>query len=245
MRIRVGSAIAAIVSLASCSPALAAQSPAAPAAQAASPFDQVTAFHAAFGGPEPASHAVRSSDGSIASAEFKPEGMVELGSGVLALVSAGTVAGACHPCSGALAVHYLRRSPTGFEVLGEWFDLAEVGEFGAAPEWKLRTDLFDYPALLATFEGGGQGCFVDGGDLIELTPQGPITRAHNVVLGSSNAAMLPTHIVEQRGSILPREKGQAFVVRYTGTHSEDVRWARMEGNDEFQPSSRKSPNACG
>lgn len=150
-----------------------------------SPLDMLTAFKAAFHAVAPASVDVsdatgypQSSDGTppgVTALQFEPAKLFEISPGLFVLISKGTNPGACHACAGGLlAVHYLKKDGTSFEVLTKSPPLGPRGAFGAAPDFAIRTDLFPAPApaLVVTAGDGGMGCDFTNAEVYELAPAG-------------------------------------------------------------------------
>lgn len=159
---------------------------------------------------------------------FRPQSVTWIGDRAV-LISAGRTDD-CHACSGTLAVHYLQPVDAGFVVLGAWPKAAMGASFGAPPSWTLRSDIASNPVIQA--EGGGtfQGYTCSVGQLVELTPNGPVTIADGLTLGYSNAGAaidgMPVRSFE--GKIVAGEKDQSFTVAYQGAEKATVTY-RHEG----------------
>lgn len=138
---------------------------------------------------------------------------------------------AAHVDSGALAIHYLKRTPTGFERTGAWPEFVWDGSFGNAPSWEPRTDLTTEPALLMTGGGVWQGYSCQWTSLIELAPQGPVIRTDSFPTGYSNggAVLDPKDEENMTATVAAGQKGRSFVVRYSGDRSANVTYSLKAG----------------
>src|SRR5437588_540717 len=74
------------------------------------------AFEAAFGKPAPYETIDDSGDHVV----YRPQALVALKPGVVALISKREIPGGCKACAGGLAVNYLATGPDGFSRLGAW-----------------------------------------------------------------------------------------------------------------------------
>ena len=206
----------------------------APAVAAAAPavehLDQKTletmAFRAAWGAPPPVTHASSTKDTGNVSITYAAGKLTPLGGDRYAFISDGK-GGESHVEGGALAIHYLKRTATGFERIGAWPEFLLDGTFGAPPEWTVRTDLTAAPAILTDSGGTWQGYTCTWSNVIELAPDGPVIRADTIPVGydSSGAAVDAKDAEEMEATIAPGEKGRSFVVRYTGDRKADVTYA--------------------
>ena len=135
-------------------------------------------------------------------------------------------------CEGTLLFHYLSSTAHGYQTLGEWKDLAGGNQFGAAPAWTVRRDLFNNPALEVSEGAGGGGCGVTDTRLIELIPLGPIVVAEFTTSNHSDSA-------QWVGKIVPVQRGSAFKVVYKGSVNEAVRFERS--GEKFYEADKLAP----
>lgn len=223
-------------------PAEPAPQPAAPAAAApvapepalavdvADPKIAAEAFRAAWN----ASGAVQrkvTSQGPARIVAYEEGGLIPLGGDRYALISSGNLEDAAHVDSGALAIHYLKRTPTGFERTGAWPEFVWDGSFGNAPSWEPRSDLTTAPAILTTGGGTWQGYTCQWSSLIELTDQGPLVRTASFPTGYSNggAALDPKDEQEMSATVVADQKGRSFTVRYSGDRTASVPYSLKAG----------------
>jgi hypothetical protein len=222
----------AMLAVAACKPDASSRAarPAAPAS-ARAPSELDRAFAAAFGQAPPAVRVVNRDGSGAATLRYRPLGLVELGDRT-ALVSGGWT-DSCHGCYGALAVHYLQRTPSGFRLVGGWPEIVDGAAFGEPPEWSMRADLTPEPALQTRSGGTWQGCTVARADLVELTRDRPIVRVRNVLLDydaeNSGAEQDPA----VHGELRAGDKGRTFSAEYTGEHRLSVLYVR--NGDAYQP----------
>ncbi|ODU19808.1 MAG: hypothetical protein ABS87_12955 [Sphingomonas sp. SCN 67-18] len=181
------------------------------------------AFRTAFKADDNASLAVGDETFS-----FRPQSLSWIGDRAV-LISAGR-GDDCHACAGTLAIHYLQPIDGGFTVAGAWPKATMGASFGAPPSWALRTDIAANPVIQA--EGGGtfQGYSCAVGQLVELTPNGPVTIADGLTLGYSNAgaAIDGTPVRAFQAKIVAGEKDQNFTLVYQGAERATVTY-RHEG----------------
>jgi hypothetical protein len=207
---------------------------AAPATPKLSDLD--SAFAAAFGSPAPAIRIV-TRDGDEVTLRYRPVKLIDLG-GRTALVSEARTDG-CHSCSGALAVHYLTRGPSGFAVAGAWPEIVDGGSFGEPPSFLLRDDLFSGPALVASSGGTWQGCTVAYADVLELTADRPVLRAKRVLMIYADENLADGDI---EGTLRPEVKDRAFAVDYSGPHARSVEYRSTGEVFEPAPGGRGLPS---
>jgi hypothetical protein len=184
------------------------------------------AFEAAFGKPAPLATIDDSDDHVV----YTPQALIDVGPGVVALVSRKEIPDGCRRCGGALGVDYLKRTPAGFRRLGHWPDIGGVGAYGRVLPWALRTDLEDGPTLItrrATHEGA---CSSVKAELISLRADKPVKSAE-VTTATAYTASAAEHLPATgvSGAIRPLVKGKSFVVTLSGTeHARQV--FRREGD---------------
>lgn len=225
------SAISAVALLAACQrPAEPAEGPAAPpvapptASQAvvAAP-SETDAFQAAWGSASPVTYRAPDAGTDDEAMTYASGTLVPLGEDRFALVSEGQ-GGDSHVSIGALAVHYLIRTPTGFTRTGAWPNIIDGGTFGAPPQWTVRTDLTPAPALITTAGGTWQGYSCTSSALLELTPDRPILRTSGIPVGYDDSGAKGAGAQEMEGKLTPDIKGQSFTVRYTGDSTATVHY---------------------
>jgi len=193
-------------------PVAAAPAPPATPVPAFTPEQELAlAFRAAWGGPPPQ---IKASDkaGNDSRYTYKGGKLTPLGGDAYAFISSGQ-GEEYHAASGALSIHYLKKTPQGFERTGAWPNFLTGGSWGAAPDWKIRNDLMPGPALITTAGGTWQGYSCGWTDVVELTPQRPILRAETLRTSYEDASK------DEPGpsydSVLePGEKGRTFRLRY-------------------------------
>jgi hypothetical protein len=217
-------------------------------------IDLLTAFKAAFGVPAPASVDVPANAGEdqaqatgalgdtpengTSRLQFSPAQLFQLSPGLFVLVSKGVDPVGCHACSGILAVHYLKRTTDGFDLLSQSGPIGPRAGFGAAPDFTIRTDLFPFPALQVQESDGGQGCGSTAARLYELTPGGLVGHGDDIDLAGSydgsggsksfdySGTIVPDKRVESDtaydGKVGPPHEVRAFKVVYKGTINGEV-----------------------
>jgi hypothetical protein len=222
-------AIAAIVAASIAASAAAAQNP-----DDSNPIRLFEAFKAAYGQPAPVDVSVNQPDaGGAVKLRLSPGALVPVTPQITLLITKAEAGEQCGRfCEGTLLFHYLSRTPRGYQTLGNWKDLAGGGQFGAAPAWTVRYDLFNAPALEVSEGAGGGGCGVTDTRLIELTPTGPIVVAEFTTGNHSDSAQWAAKIV-------PVQRGTAFKVVYKGSLNEAVRFDRS--GDKFYSKDKPAP----
>jgi hypothetical protein len=218
-----------------------------------SAVDLLSAFKTAFGAPAPVSVMVPSNAGEDqlqamtgatspdpgpTELQFSPGDLFQLSPGLFVLISKGIDPTGCHACGGLLSVHYLKRTADGFEVLSRSGLIGPRAGFGAAPDYTIRTDLFQSPALQVEESDGGQGCGSTVARLYELTPAGLVNRGDDIDLAGSydgsggskafdySGRIVPDKRVESDtaydGAVGPAHQVLAFKVIYTGSVKGEV-----------------------
>ena len=197
----------------------------APAAATAMPAaDEAAAFQAAWGAAAPATYRAPDAKAEDEAMTYSKATLVPLGGDRFALVSEGQ-GGDGHISAGALAIHYLTRTPAGFTRTGAWPNIVDGGTFGAPPQWLVRTDLTPSPALVTEAGGTWQGYSCSWSDVIELTPERPILRTDGIPVAYDDSGAKEEGAEDMEGALMPDIKGQSFSVRYTGDRTETVRYA--------------------
>jgi hypothetical protein len=171
------------------------------------------AFTVAFGKPAP--YATLSDDGDHV--VYSPQGLIDLDSGVVALISKEEIPGGCGACAGSLTIAYLRRGPSGFKRIHSWPEVGGKGRYGAALPWTIRTDLDDGPTLVTRDERKEGGCAQTMEELITLRPAGPVKIATIVTATTYDPQPRLKNPPRIEGRIISLARGKRFVVVFTGT----------------------------
>lgn len=237
--IRTRLAVCAFVLLAACQrPAEKPEAPDAPASgtevaaaseapasgAAATGPSETAAFQAAWGSASPVTYRAPDAGPDDEAMTYSKGTLVPHSGDRFALVSEGQ-GGDGHVSGGALAIHYLTRTPSGFSRTGAWPNIVDGGTFGAPPEWTIRTDLTPAPALVTEAGGTWQGYSCSWSALVELTPERPILRTSAIPVAYDDSGAKGEGGEEMEGGLVPDVKGQSFSVRYTGDRSAAVRYA--------------------
>lgn len=152
-----------------------------------------------------------------------------------------------HSATGYLAAHYIKDG----QVIGTWSNLGASGGFGEAPDYSLRTGLLNYPTMMVQGGGGNQGFMVGWETLIEVTPDGPQTRADVTTLEDTTGAAyddLKPCVLE--GTIKPSREGpDTFIVDYRFTseiRGEDriVTYTLNPETGQYDPDFEYDPETC-
>lgn len=201
------------------------------------------AFGVAWGAPSPVRRKIDAPGVGATEITYTAGRLVPLGGDRYALISDGKGGGA-HVEAGALAIHYLKRTPSGFERTGAWPEFTFGGTFGAPPDWIVRTDLTAAPAIVTTGGGTWQGYTCAVSDVIELAPDRPWVRAQSIPVhyDSSGAALDSKDAQTMEGAIGPGEKGRDFLVRYTGARTATVAYQRS--GETYAPTSAPDLLTC-
>lgn len=248
--IRTALAVSVLALLAACDqPAERAEAPAAPVAPAAPPptaaapsaNDEAAAFQAAWGSAPPVTYRAPDAKPDDEAMTYSKGTLVPLGDDRFALVSEGQ-GGDGHVSAGALAIHYLNRTPGGFTRIGAWPGIVSGGTFGSPPQWTIRADLTPAPALVTEAGGTWQGYSCSWSDVVELTPQRPIVRADGIPVGYDDSGAKETGAEDMEGALTPNIKGQSFSVRYSGDRTDVVRYA-LSG-DTYEATTRPDLLTC-
>ena len=197
---------------------------AAHAAAPITPADEAAAFQAAWGSAAPVTYRAPDATPDDETMTYSKGTLAPLGGDRFALVSEGQ-GGDGHVSAGALAIHYLNRTPAGFARVGAWPDIVTGGTFGGPPQWLIRTDLTPAPALVTEAGGTWQGYSCAWSVVVELTPQQPIVRAEGIPVGYDDSGAKEEGAEDMEGALTPDIKGQSFSVRYSGDRTDVVRYA--------------------
>jgi hypothetical protein len=209
--------------------------PAVEAATAQNGADLLTAFRVAFGAPAPYVTKVNVGDQynpELETLSFTPQAFINLGPGLVALVSKGEGASTgndAHASAGALTVHYLRLDQNGFTLLGRWTVPGSGIGYGLPAPWTLRSDLDDDPVMLLQAEDSGMGCYGETDTLFALTPTGPEKRVSFLRISENKQddASSSSQNFKYDGAIVPIARGASFAVDYTGTLNKRVVFTKM------------------
>jgi hypothetical protein len=186
------------------------------------------AFLTAFGQDAPAPHEI-TRGGKAIEVGYSPAAIAKLSDDEVALASLAAPAdGSCNACTWSVAVHYLTAKDNRFTVTGSFFDVAPQGPLDDPPHLRMRTGLFDHPALETESPRRDRGCEMSIVSLYELTPQGPKLRAREVPTERNNIPMGALRTgpqVDLYGNVIADRKGKTFRVHYHGTTEGDVTWS--------------------
>jgi hypothetical protein len=173
------------------------------------------AFTVAFGKPAP--YATLDDDGDHV--VYSPQALIELDSGVVALISKEEIPGGCKACAGSLTIAYLRRGPSGFERIRSWPEVGGKGRYGAALPWTIRTDLDDGPTLVTRDDHKEGDCRMTMEELITLRPAGPVKIATLVTAMAYDPKPGEKTAPRLTSTIVPQALGKRFTAVFSGTDS--------------------------
>jgi hypothetical protein len=227
-------------------------SPAAPLVETATVSngaDLLEAFHEAFGQAAPYRATIPTSEGSLEHRlDFSPLAFINIAPDVVALVSRGEGRDtdySCHACAGAMTMHYLKRGPQGFTVLGRWQIASGGAAYGAVNPLSVRTDLDDVPTMIVADTSGGMGCEVETDTLVALTPTGPEDRGSFTRLSSYQELVDVKNGPKDysyAGKVIPLDKGKQFTVEYSGGAPRSIKFDKQ--SDRIYRSGQDFPPAC-
>jgi uncharacterized caspase-like protein len=165
----------------------------------------------------------------------------------VALVAKATARSDAHVSNGYITAHYIKDG----EIIGSWPNLGFGNGHGLPPDYSLRTGLLNYPTMMLQSGGTGQGYTVGFETLIEITPDGPQTRADIETLedtsGGANDVLQPCTL---EGRIRPsRASGDTFYVdyRFTGPVKGDdvtVEYTLNPETGAYDPDIEIEPEIC-
>lgn len=215
-------------------PPVAAPAAALPAIDLDSPAQQALAFRAAWDRAPPVTAPAPEESGG-GDFTFAAGKLTPLGGDRYAFVSDGQGPDG-HVSPGAVAIHYLQRTPDGFRRLPADPLIVDGGTFGNPPDWTIQQGLLPGPALVASSGGTWQGYTCSGASVVELTPERPVLRAGYVRLYYSNGGAVEdeSKAQEMEGRLLPGTPGRAFVVQYSGASTARVTW-RLAADGTYRP----------
>ena len=151
---------------------------------------------------------------------------------MFALISKGHNENLGHAQSGMNAVHYLRKTVSGYTLVGEWLNIGAVGTFGQpALRYGLTTKLGKNPYLITQAGGTWQGYTCEGTSLTELTRTKPSERG-SFASGYSNSGAEEKKRKQQQldGVITSAIPDISFKVSFSGTRKFNQTWVRGEEN---------------
>jgi hypothetical protein len=179
-------------------------------------------FIAAFGKAAPVERSIDEQSYS-----FSPEAIQTLGGDMFALISMGYNVEDGHAQSGMNTIHYLRKTATGYTIVGEWMGMGATGTFGQpALRYALTTKLGKNPYLVTQAGGTWQGYTCENTLLTELMPDKPMERANFDTGYSNSGAMTDRKRQDINGIITAAVPDVSFTVRFTGTRKFTQIWAR-------------------
>lgn len=146
------------------------------------------------------------------------------------LVSEGRALGGGPADDGALGVHYLAPSETGFRLVQAWPE-AVAGD-GELSGWGISEAFTDLPVIRTESGRTRQGIACATTMLTELTPRGPVELA-SIRTGYDDSGAKAQGATSLEGTIGGIAKGKGFLVRYSGTRSFAERYRRK--GDRFVP----------
>ncbi|WP_082526014.1 DUF2459 domain-containing protein [Brevundimonas sp. Root1279] len=165
---------------------------------------------------------------------WEPGALIPIEGDRLALVSTGR--GLWSETSpGALAIHYVERTRTGFRRLAAPPLKLKSGWLGKPPAWTVRRDLMASPTLVAEGEYQSRGYQWAWASLVELTPEGPRLRADEVTTFKDNGN-IPNRARDCRieATLEPGASRRDFRVRHVGSASALVTW-RQGADGVYRP----------
>lgn len=215
-------------------PAVVAVAPTLPPANLEDPQQLALAFRAAWDRAPPAKAPAPEQSGG-GDFTFNAGKLLALGGERYAFISDGQGQDG-HVSPGAVAIHYLHRTPDGFRRADARPLIVDGGTFGNPPEWTIQQGLLPAPALIATSGGVWQGYACSGASIVELTPERPVLRADYVRLNYSNGgAVIDDKAAEEmEGRLVPATPGRDFTVEYSGASTARVTW-RLAADGTYKP----------
>jgi hypothetical protein len=196
------------------------------------------AFLTAFGQEAPADHPITRA-GKAVDLAYAPAAIARLSDDEVALASlAAPSDNSCNACTWSVAVHYLKARDNRFTVEKAFFDIAPQGPLDDPPHLRIRTDLFERPAIEAESPRRDRGCEMSMVSLYELTPEGPKLRASELPTSRNNIPMGALRLgpqVDHYGNVIADRKGKTFKVHYHGSTEGDVIWS-AGADGVFRPS---------
>ena len=192
--------------------------------------DMNKAFSTAFGHPAP----FATTTGADATQKmikpgsritYTPAGLVTVAPGLVALISKGKLADfSCDGCS-TLAIHYLKQDGTRLSPVKAW---TAFGGYGPNAGYTARPNLDVLPAILASHQENAPDCNATVGQIIALTPTGPVLRSHFYTAVDYHPDSNPDHSppFHETGKLIPGKRGENFVMQYAGTWPLRVEYQR-------------------
>ena len=201
--------------------------------------DLLIAFKSTYGAPSP----IFNIDANGEKTKLEPLKLIDIGSGLVVLVTQSTIPDGSHASQGSLSIFYLKKNGGGFELLSSHPAIGGEGGFGRPADWQLRTDLTTYPAIFTTKSDGGQGYFCTFHDLIELSPTGAKKVASGIVTDFDSRGALGddapnSHFV---GELVPIEKEKRFDVKWSDSNK-FIQHYKFAGEEYLAQSEAKFPH---
>ena len=199
------------------------------------PRQLTQAFDAAWGAQRPAKATISgdtdSGEFTFTTAKLKP-----VGGNRYALISSGQGQYDSHASSGALAIHYLDWTPSGFQRAVSPPLLVADGQYGNPPDWSVRNDLLPNATLVTDSVGTGMGYVCQSVVIVELTPDRPIRRVDRVRLGFSNGGAVedPKDRQDMEATLGRGPSEHEFTVQYSGASNARVVW-RLAADGSYRP----------
>lgn len=199
------------------------------------PRQLAQAFDAAWGAQRPAKATISgktdSGEFTFTTAKLEP-----VGGDRYALISSGQGQYDSHASSGALAIHYLDWTPSGFRRAVSPPLLVEDGQYGSPSEWSIRNDLLPSSALVTDSVGTAMGYVCESVIIVEFTPERPIRRVDRVRLGFSNGGAVedPKDRQDMEAALRRGPSEYEFTVQYSGASNARVVW-RLAADGSYRP----------
>ena len=173
---------------------------------------------------------------------FKPVALYRLRDNEWVLLSAGQSDNEGHVATGRNGLHYLDPAEGGWQSTAKWFGLGSTGTWGnAATDWMFTRSLGKNPFLLTSAGCTWQGCTVTTTTITELTPTGPVDRGDFIDHNSWGDSPSGNNF-DYEGTIISAVPDKSFTVRYKGTKTADVTFAR-EG-DKYVAKGKVPAEGC-
>jgi hypothetical protein len=130
------------------------------------------------------------------------------------LLSPGEVQNPSHVNSGKLAIFYLTRSASGFEVTKRFLPAVQTGSFGKIVDWNVSRSFGDLPIVTLNGAGNWQGYQCSTATLIELSPDGPKQLVSLPMTYDNSGAVGGKDATQITGRIDNIQPGKGFDVVY-------------------------------
>ncbi len=198
-------------------------------------------FKAAFGKDAPTMRTIEAQDYS-----FSPEAVQSLGGDMFALISMGQNENDGHASSGMNAIHYVRKTTSGYIKVGEWFDIGAAATFGAPALSYGFTNKLGRNAYLVTQAGGTwQGTTCEWTYLTELTPEKPFNSANFASFYSNSGAVEEGSGKEEsiESVIISAIPDKSFAVSFSGSRKFTQNWVH-NGSQGYKMKKGKELPIC-